>query len=131
MKRFASTGLLALIAVLIAGVIFIEVRQSQGNRKAAEFFADFEVKPVAELGSTKTLRILPLVEYHTSDPDLTTEVGVSYLIDTDDRRILFDVGQNTNFESPSPLERNMKALGVDLASIDIVFISHNHFDQVV
>lgn len=130
MKRIASTGLLALIAVLVAGVMFIEVRQSQGNRKAAEFLADFEVKPVEELGSTKTLRILPLVEYHTSDPALTTEVGVSYLVDTDDRRILFDVGQNTNFESPSPLESNMKALGVDVASIDIVFISHNHFDHV-
>jgi metal-dependent hydrolase (beta-lactamase superfamily II) len=61
---------------------------------------------------------------------LDTEVGVSYLIETDDRRILFDVGQNTNSESPSPLERNMKALGIDLASVDTVFISHNHFDHV-
>lgn len=130
MKRIASLGLIGLIVVLVAGVIFVEVRQSQGNRKAAQFLAEFEVKPVETLGSTKTLRILPLIEYHTSDPALRTEVGVSYLIETDDRRILFDVGQNTDFESPSPLQINMKALGVDLASIDIVFISHNHFDHV-
>lgn len=30
----------------------------------------------------------------------------------DEHRILFDVGQNTLQESPSPLERNMEALGV-------------------
>jgi len=130
MKRVASAGLLVLIVVLVACVVFIEMRQSQGNRRAAELLAEFEVEPVTEPGSTKTLRILPLVDFHTSDPALRTEVGVSYLVETDDRRILFDVGQNTDFESPSPLEINMKALGIDLASVDTVFISHNHFDHV-
>ena len=130
MKRIASAGLLVLIVVFVAGVVFIEMRQSHGNRKAAEFLAEFEVKPVEQLGSTKILRILPLVDYHTSDPALRTEVGVSYLVETDDRRILFDVGQNTDVESPSPLEMNMKALGIDLASVDTIFISHNHFDHV-
>ena len=130
MKRVASAGLLVLIAVLVAGVVFIELRQSQGNRKAAAFLAEFEVESIEELGSTRTLRILPLIDYHTADPALKTEVGVSYLVETDDRRILFDVGQNTDFESPSPLEFNMRALGVDLGSVDTVFISHNHFDHV-
>ncbi len=119
-----------LVFALIAGVIAIEVRQHQGNRKAAEFLAGFEVKPVENLGSTITLRILPLIDYHTSDPELRTEVGVSYLVETDDRLVLFDVGQNTHFESPSPLERNMSKLGIGLANIDVVFISHNHFDHV-
>ena len=130
MLRLASAGLLVLVVLLVASVVYIEVRQSHGNRKAAEFLAEFEVIPIENLGSTKTLRILPLIDYHTSDPALRTEVGVSYLIDTDDRRTLFDVGQNAGFESPSPLESNMNALGIDLASIDIVFISHNHFDHV-
>ena len=126
MKRMALILLLLVTVLLVAGVAFIEVRQSEGNLKAKAILADFEVRPVEELGSTRTLRVLPLVDYHTSDPALRTEVGVSYLIDTDDHRILFDVGQNTNFESPSPLESNMGALGIDLASIDIVFVSHNH-----
>jgi len=130
MKRVAVAGLLAMIAVLVVGVVFIEMRQNQGNRRAAEVLAGFEVEAVTELGSTKTLRILPLVDFHTSNQALVTEVGVSYLVETDDRRILFDVGQNTDFESPSPLELNMKALGIDLASVDTVFISHNHFDHV-
>jgi metal-dependent hydrolase (beta-lactamase superfamily II) len=57
-------------------------------------------------------------------------MGVSYLIETDEHRILFDVGQNTHQESPSPLEHNMQALGVPIDSIDTIFISHNHFDHV-
>jgi len=57
-------------------------------------------------------------------------MGVSYLVGTDEHRILFDVGHNENEESPSPLERNMEALGVTLDSIDTIFISHNHFDHV-
>jgi metal-dependent hydrolase (beta-lactamase superfamily II) len=57
-------------------------------------------------------------------------MGVSYLIETDEHRILFDVGQNARQESPSPLEHNMQALGVTLDSIDTIFISHNHFDHV-
>jgi metal-dependent hydrolase (beta-lactamase superfamily II) len=57
-------------------------------------------------------------------------MGVSYLIETDEHRILFDVGQNALQESPSPLEHNMEALGVTVDSIDTVFISHNHFDHV-
>jgi metal-dependent hydrolase (beta-lactamase superfamily II) len=130
MKRIAYAGLLVWIVVLVVGVVFIELRQNQGNRRAGEFLANFEVIPVENLGSTKSLRILPLVDYHASDPSLITEVGVSYLVETDDRRILFDVGQNAGFASPSPLESNMKALGVDLAGIDTVFISHNHFDHV-
>ena len=52
------------------------------------------------------------------------------IAEMDEHRILFDVGQNTSQESPSPLELNMKALDVALDSVDTVFISHNHFDHV-
>ena len=61
---------------------------------------------------------------------LVGEVGLSYLVETDDHRILFDVGHNARAESPSPLEHNMGELGIGLASIDTVFISHNHLDHV-
>jgi 7,8-dihydropterin-6-yl-methyl-4-(beta-D-ribofuranosyl)aminobenzene 5'-phosphate synthase len=110
--------------------VAFEIRHQRGTRRASEIIAEFEVVPVRDLGSTRTLRILPLIDYHTSDSKLRTEVGVSYLVETDDQRILFDLAQNSDFESPSPLEANMRTLGVDLATIDTIFISHNHLDHV-
>jgi 7,8-dihydropterin-6-yl-methyl-4-(beta-D-ribofuranosyl)aminobenzene 5'-phosphate synthase len=130
MRRYLLWGIITLGLLIVLGVAIFEMRHQQGNRKAARIIADFQVQPVTGFGSTTSLRILPLIDYHTADPDLVTEVGVSYLVETDDYRILFDVGQNAKRESPSPLQRNMEKLGVGLASIDLVFISHNHFDHV-
>ena len=118
------------LVVMLLGLVALEYRQRQGIQRAMALFNDLEVEPVRNLGSTSTLKILPLVEYHGSDPALRTEVGVSYLVETDDHRILYDVGHNANNESPSPLEHNMKILGIELETIDTVFISHNHMDHV-
>lgn len=85
---------------------------------------------VADLGSTATLEILPLVNWHTSDKRLKTEAGVSYLIKTDKNTVLFDTGWNEKKEQPSPLQHNMKVLGVPEAAIDSIFISHAHHDHV-
>jgi metal-dependent hydrolase (beta-lactamase superfamily II) len=115
---------------LIATIMFVELRNRSGVRKAEAQFAAHRPSPIDDFGATKTLSILPLIDWHTSNPGLRGEMGVSYLIETDEHRILFDVGQNTLQESPSPLEHNMKTLGVALDSIDTVFISHNHFDHV-
>lgn len=121
-------GLLVLVPVLAIGVI--EVRTRAGIPELEEEFASYTPPRIAELGSTKTLSILPLIDWHTSDPGLRGEMGVSYLVETDGQRILFDVGHNTEQESPSPLEHNMAALGVTTESLDAVVISHNHFDHV-
>jgi hypothetical protein len=130
MRRYLLWGVITLGLLMVLGVALFETWHQRGNRKAAQIIADFQVQPVTGFGSTTALRILPLIDFHTADPDLATEVGVSYLVETDDYRILFDVGQNARQESPSPLQHNMKKLGIDLASIDLVFISHNHFDHV-
>ncbi|TGK34641.1 MBL fold metallo-hydrolase [Leptospira gomenensis] len=81
------------------------------------------------LGSTERLSILPLVNWH-SLPGFRGEMGVSYLIRTDHITILFDVGQNTEEENPSPLLYNMKRSGISLSDIDSIFLSHKHFDHV-
>lgn len=130
MRRIVLLSAVALLALFLLAVAAFEIRHKRGNRRAAEAIATFEVVPVGDLGSTKTLRVLPLIDFYTSDPELQTEVGVSYLVETDSNRILFDLAQNTGFESPSPLEANMSALGVDLSTIDTVFVSHNHLDHV-
>jgi 7,8-dihydropterin-6-yl-methyl-4-(beta-D-ribofuranosyl)aminobenzene 5'-phosphate synthase len=123
---------LGIVAVLlVAAVVFVELRNRSGVREAEAAFDSYRPPPIGDFGATRTLSILPLIDWHTSSPELRGEMGVSYLIETDEHRILFDVGQNAKQESPSPLEHNMGALGVALDSIDTVFISHNHFDHVV
>jgi len=130
MLRFLS-WLLAILLVLVAtAVIGMELRTRSGGREAEAQLAAYAPPRIGDFNTTKTLSILPLIDWHSSSPDLRGEMGVSYLIETDEHRILFDVGQNTLQESPSPLEHNMRALGVSIDSIDTVFISHNHFDHV-
>lgn len=100
-----------LLVVILLGLAALEYRQRQGIHRAIALFNDFEVEPVRDLGSTDSLSILPLIEYHGSDPALKTEVGVSYLIETDDHRILYDVGHNADNESPFPVPEGRIKLG--------------------
>ncbi len=51
--------------------------------------------------------------------------GFSLLIELEEETILFDTGAK-----PDVLKYNMEAADVDPASIDRIFISHNHWDHV-
>ena len=61
---------------------------------------------------------------------LRTEVGVSYLIRTDQGTILFDLGHNPQKTNPSALVHNMEQTGVQWEDLDAIFLSHTHFDHV-
>lgn len=52
------------------------------------------------------------------------EHGLSFLIETGDRRVLFDTGQ-----SGTALLHNLDLVGVDPATIDALAISHGHHDH--
>jgi len=107
-------------------------RFKKGKQKAEEEWQRKQstTKKIQNLGITKTLEILPLIDWHTSKESLKGEAGVSYLIKTDKCTILFDVGLNHDQRDPSPLLRNMKQLGVTLDDFDAIVISHNHGDHV-
>ena len=62
MRRVLSIVALAFLGLLLLGVAVFEVRHQRGSRRAAEIIETFAVVPVDDLGSTKTLRILPLID---------------------------------------------------------------------
>ncbi len=51
------------------------------------------------------------------------EHGLSFFIEAGDRNVLFDTGQG------AALTRNAECLGIDLASVDTVVLSHGHYDH--
>lgn len=85
---------------------------------------------MGDIGVTERFVMLPLIDYFTGDSGLIGEAGVSYLIETDDATILFDVGLNSQRRDPSPLLHNMEQLGIGIDDIDVIVISHNHGDHV-
>jgi metal-dependent hydrolase (beta-lactamase superfamily II) len=124
-------GIVLLLLVGIAGALaFAQIRLGRGIEAAELAWREHEPPALRDFGSTHSLSILPLVDWHSSRPGLQTEAGVSYLIQTDSSTILFDVGFNRQNHDPSPLLHNMQALGIGLDDFDTIVISHNHADHV-
>ena len=70
------------------------------------------------------IRIMTLMENQPgARKGLTAEHGLSFLIDVDERRILFDCG------SGEGILRNMRLLGAAPASVDVMAFSHSHYDH--
>lgn len=67
--------------------------------------------------------ITSLIENTTCKYGIGTEHGLSLLIETGKRKILFDMGQTGLFE------KNAAVLGIDLSTVDFAVISHGHYDH--
>ena len=57
--------------------------------------------------------------------ELVPDWGFSALVETENSTILFDTGGDGEI-----LMGNMRAMGIDPAGIDMIFLSHNHFDHI-
>ncbi|EID84728.1 Metal-dependent hydrolase of the beta-lactamase superfamily II [Treponema sp. JC4] len=69
------------------------------------------------------MRIINLVENEPGDSGCEAAHGLSFYVETQAHRFLFDT-------SPSELViRNAQKLGVDLTSVDTVILSHGHYDH--
>jgi len=71
------------------------------------------------------MKITIIFDNTAYDPTLQPSWGFSALIEINEKKILFDTGDNGNI-----LLSNMKKLHIDPADIDEVFISHNHYDHI-
>ena len=68
------------------------------------------------------MRISVLTENHAGS-FTQAEHGLSYLIEFDGKRILFDTGQSDMFL------KNARIINVGLGNIDMIVLSHGHFDH--
>ncbi len=68
------------------------------------------------------MRLVTLVE-NLVYGKLTAEHGLSIYIEHEGNRILFDTGQSDRFL------RNAETLGIDIASVDMLVLSHGHYDH--
>ena len=71
------------------------------------------------------MKITIIFDNTTIDTTLQPSWGFAALIEVDDRKILFDTGNDGDI-----LMSNMKKLYINPAEIDEVFISHNHYDHI-
>lgn len=69
------------------------------------------------------MKIYTLVENITSNKNLASAHGLSFYIETENHKILFDMGPGDLFW------KNAAKLGVDLKEVDIAIISHGHDDH--
>lgn len=69
------------------------------------------------------MQITNLIDNVSYIPELKSEHGLSYYIETTKHKILFDTGQSSSFID------NAKVLNIDLSQVDIVIISHGHYDH--
>lgn len=69
------------------------------------------------------MRLTVLADNRTQDASLQTEHGLCVHIDTGRLKLLLDTGASDVFV------RNASLLGIDLADVDYVFISHGHRDH--
>ena len=69
------------------------------------------------------MKLTVLSDNRSCDGSLETEHGLSIFLETEKYRILLDTGASDMFI------RNAEKMGIDLSTVDYVFISHGHSDH--
>ncbi|EOR93374.1 7,8 dihydropteroate synthase (methanopterin) [Arcticibacter svalbardensis MN12-7] len=69
------------------------------------------------------MRIVTLIENMTDRSGLLAEHGLSFYIESENKKILFDCGQTAVFL------KNAKQLGISITEVDALVLSHGHYDH--
>lgn len=70
------------------------------------------------------MKIINLADDIKAENDLLSQHGLSFYIEVDSKKYLFDIGASEVFI------RNANRLGVSIRDVDALFISHNHYDHI-
>jgi 7,8-dihydropterin-6-yl-methyl-4-(beta-D-ribofuranosyl)aminobenzene 5'-phosphate synthase len=70
-----------------------------------------------------SIQVTTLIENGRLEENLLCEAGLSFLIQTNDQKILFDTGATSAFID------NAESMNIDLSKIDYVVLSHAHYDH--
>jgi 7,8-dihydropterin-6-yl-methyl-4-(beta-D-ribofuranosyl)aminobenzene 5'-phosphate synthase len=92
---------------------------------AAAFAGVTMTSPPAAGAGEPSGKITILYDAFGNDPAMTKDWGFSALVEVAGKRILFDTGDNAAI-----FEKNVKAKGVDLTTLDFVVLSHRHSDHM-
>lgn len=69
------------------------------------------------------MRIVTLIEDTQGEAGCAAEHGLSFYIETNDKKILLDTGATDLFL------KNAEKLGIDLCEVELVVVSHGHYDH--
>lgn len=69
------------------------------------------------------MKVVTLIENTVQDSGLLKEHGLSLYVEKDNKKILIDTGKTGKFIE------NAKKLNIDIKDIDIVILSHGHYDH--
>jgi len=113
-----------------AGLAALAARYAAGTARADRSWPAEVATGLGGLGEVDEVSIVPLVERLVPEGSgLRGEPGVSYLVSAGGQQVLFDSGLSGG-KPESALAHNARALGVPLADLDAVVISHLHADHV-
>jgi 7,8-dihydropterin-6-yl-methyl-4-(beta-D-ribofuranosyl)aminobenzene 5'-phosphate synthase len=77
-----------------------------------------------DLAQTAAVRLTVLCDNHAARPTVATAHGLSVLVETAERRVLFDTGTDRR------TVENADTLGISLTGLDAIILSHGHYDHV-
>lgn len=69
------------------------------------------------------MKLWVLMENTPCCPEMASEHGLSFYLETATHNILFDAGQSAAFAD------NAQRMGVDLSKVDVAILSHGHYDH--
>jgi len=121
-KSILYVSLRKFIAILALVVVALALFYAFAFKKEEATNIASEVK--LKLSPARSARLIVVVDNNPGPEKLETAWGISIYVEVDSVRLLFDTGP-----SPELLKKNLEALGISIADINAVVISHEHGDH--